>query len=184
MPLFPRSLAACLLAVAIGAPATGLAEGPTASTRVAGPAAQSGKKRPARLRQFRLPIGTRLPVHLRTPVGSATSLVDDQVDAKLAEVVTQDGLELIPAGSLVHGKVVEVVPASPKGEPARITLVFAVVQHALTQSRAAIRTRTVTLEAPVGDPKKPADVALGAGYPMVLTLSEPLLVYLPPAAAR
>jgi hypothetical protein len=91
---------------------------------------------------------------------------------------------MIPAGSLVHGKVVEVVQASPKGERARLTLVFAVVQHALTRSRAAIRTRAVTLEAPVGDPKKPADVALGPGDPLVLTLSEPLLVFLPPAAAR
>ena len=185
MPLRPRSLSGWL-AVALFAIGThvSLQARPAPGPRVATPAAQGTKKRPARLRQYRLPIGTLLPVQLRTPVGSGMSAVDDQVDAKLSEDITQDGLEMIPAGSLVHGKVVDVVPASPKGERARITLAFAVVQHAVTHSRAAIRTRSVTLEAPLGDPKAPIDVSLGPGHPLVLTLSEPLTVFLPPAPAR
>ena len=94
-----------------------------------------------------------LQARLRTTVGSASSRVDDQVDATLLEPVNGSGLELIPAGSAIHGKVVEAVPASPRDLRGRVAVAFFVVQHAATGSRAAIVTRAIVFDAPDAPPK-------------------------------
>lgn len=159
---------------------------------LARPARDQVKKPGPRLSGYRLPAGTVLSVQLQTPISSASASVDDQVDATLSEPVTQNGLEMIPAGSLVHGSIVEVVAASKQDLRGRITMAFAVVQHALTKSRAAIKTRRVTIEAQLpqraADSRRrsreqPVDLILAAGRPLELTLAEPLLVYLPAAGA-
>jgi hypothetical protein len=129
-----------------------------------------------------------MKVELRTPISSASSQVDDQVDATLLLPVMQDEVELVPAGSVVHGTIEDVVPAVGKGDRGRVTMTFAVVQHALTRSRAAIRTRSITFEAeePVKGseskrraPRQPNDVELPAGHPLLLTFAEPLIVLIP-----
>jgi hypothetical protein len=62
---------------------------------------------------------------------------------------------------------------------------FTVVQHAETQSRAAIRTRTLTFQAePPAETagrrrkRQPIDVVLPAGHPLLLTMGEALFVYI------
>lgn len=156
-----------------------------ATTAAAGPA----QKRQARLREYKVPIGSLLPAKLRMPIGSVSSQPNDQVDAVLVEPVVQDGVELIPAGSVVHGRVVEAVPAVKPDERGRISLAFAVVQHRDTKSRAAIETRAITIEAeppavPTAKKRKrqdPVNVELVAGYRVDLILSAPLRVFIPAA---
>jgi hypothetical protein len=156
-----------------------------ATAATAGPA----QKRRARLREYKVPIGSLLPVQLRMPIGSVSSRPDDQVDAVLVDPIIQNGVELIPAGSIVHGRVVEAVPAVNPDERGLVSIAFAVVQHRDTKSRAAIKTRTITIEAepPPPPPSKkrkrqdPVNVELDAGYPLELTLSAPLLVFIPAA---
>ena len=146
---------------------------------------------PSSLNAYRVPAGTVLQARLRTTIGSASSRVDDQVDATLLEPVNGSGLELIPAGSAIHGKVVEAVPASPRDLRGRVAVAFFVVQHAATGSRAAIATRAIVFDAP--DPgtaedepgkgrrskKRPVDVATPPAQPVAITLAEPLTVYIP-----
>jgi hypothetical protein len=163
-----------------------------ASDVMAHPIADQVKKRGARLREYRVPIGSVLSVQLRTPISSASSRTNDQVDATLSEAVTQDGVELIPSGSLVHGTLLEVVPGVRKSVSGQVTMAFAVVQHAVTHSRAAIRTYSLTIEAQrpegVSDSRRrssgePIDVVLPAGHPLLLTLADPLVVFIPTAAS-
>lgn len=174
---------------------------PEAASRSTVAAASAVPARPAvldataqrpRSRMYQVPAGTLLPVRLRTPVSSASARVDDQVDATLSEAVTQDGVELIPAGSLLHGAIAEVVPASRKHVRGRVTLAFAAVQHAGTQSRAAIRTFSITVEAAaptlVPEGGKPArrqllDLDLRPGHPLIVTLKDPLQVSIPTTTA-
>jgi hypothetical protein len=148
--------------------------------------------RPRDLRrgEYRVPIGAALSARLRTPIDSRTIRANDQIDATLTDAVSQDGVELIPVGSILHGTIVDARPASREMPLGRVEMIFTVVQHAETRSRAAIRTRTLTIDAdpPAAGPTgrrpskpQPIDVVLNAGHPLTLTLSEPLLVYVAPA---
>ena len=136
----------------------------------------------------RVPAGAILQARLRTTVGSASNQVDDQVDAILLEPVTAGEIELIPAGSAIHGKVVDVTPASAHNLRGRLSIAFFVVQHAATGSRAAIVTRPILFEASAPDeavvkgrrPKKyPVDVQTSPSQPVTVTLAQPLIVYIP-----
>ena len=169
--------------------------GPTvvsASERPAPDAGRPAQAPSARGQHYQLPIGTILSARLRTTVSSISSSVDDQVDASLTEAVTRDGVELIPAGSLLHGRVTDVVTASRKVLRGRVSIEFAVVQHDATSSRAAIRTRPIALEPPPDDPAaaprsgkpQPVDVTVASGHPLQLVLAEPLLVLIPATDAR
>jgi hypothetical protein len=147
-----------------------------------------GSQKSAGVVDHRVPAGTVLQAKLRATVGSASNQVDDQIDATLLEPVTADGIELIPAGSALHGKVVNVNPASPRDMRGRISIAFYVVQHAVTGSRAAIATRSILFEASEPEetavkgrrPKKyPVDVQTSPAQPVTVTLAEPLIVYIP-----
>jgi hypothetical protein len=133
----------------------------------------------ARSTDYQLPAGSVIAVRLRTTVGSATSAVGDQVDATLAEAVTQDGVELIPAGSQMHGSVVDALPASERELRGRVAVAFFVIEHVRTGSRASIKTRRIALDAPQPLRKQTADVQLLAGQVLNLVLIEPLLVRIP-----
>ena len=133
-------------------------------------------------------IGSVLMARLRSEIHSRTIQVNDQVDAELTEPVRQDGVELIPGGSLLHGAVVRAEAATKETPRGRVEIVFTVVQHAESGSRAAIRTRKLAFEAEApAEPargrrapkRQPIDVVLPAGHPLVLTLAEPLVVYIP-----
>src|SRR5688572_23981115 len=91
-----------------------------------------------RLDKHQVPAGTAFLLTLRTPLDSATANVDDQVEATLWSPVIQDGLELIPEGALVIGKVTKVTGASRKEPVGSLTFVFSVVQHPETQSIAMV----------------------------------------------
>jgi hypothetical protein len=59
----------------------------------------------ARFREVVVPAETPLKVRLSTSIGSATSSVEDPVQAELAEAVTINGMTALPAGSPVRGHV-------------------------------------------------------------------------------
>jgi len=128
---------------------------------------------------YQLPAGAVLAVKLRTTVRSAASDTGDQVDAVLTEPVTRDGVELIPAGSTLHGTVIDVLRASPIELRGRISVAFFVVEHAVTGSRATIKTRAIAIDAPAPVDKRPVDVELTAGQPLNVILSDPLLIHIP-----
>jgi hypothetical protein len=150
-----------------------------------------GSQTPARLDAYRVPAGTVLQARLRTTIGSASSRVDDQVDAMLLEPVNGSGVELIPAGSEIHGKVVDVVPASPRELRGKVAVAFYVVRHGVTGSRAAIVTRAIVFEATgeakaddeIGkgrrSKKRPMDIETPVAQSLAITLAEPLTVYIP-----
>jgi hypothetical protein len=122
-------------------------------------AAQQGRPSPARsaapaLARFQVAAGTALLLTLRTPLDSSTAAVDDQVEGVLWSPVIQDGLELIPEGSIAFGRVKEVARASEKMPEGSITLTFSVVEHAATRSRATIKTRDVIIAAPRPEPQR------------------------------
>jgi len=143
----------------------------------------------ARADQYRVPAGTVVSLRLRTPIDSGTSRENDQVDAVLSDAVTQDGVELIPAGSLLHGTILTVEPATKKAPLGQVSFAFAVVQHGETGSRAPFRTQTVSIAAEPPAPattkrapkRQPVDVVLPAGYPLDVALREPLIVAIPKA---
>ena len=151
-------------------------------------AASDGGGAGLRMARYQVAAGTALLVKLRTPLDSATAAVDDQVDAELWSPVIQDGIELIPVGSVAIGKVLSVVRASNRAPLGTITLAFTVIEHAGTGDRAMLATRNVVVEAPRQargergrDRKKlkVLNVTMAAGTPLVAMTAEPLLVRIP-----
>jgi hypothetical protein len=59
----------------------------------------------AKWREYTVPEGTKLSLKLATAVSSATSKVEDAVEATLAEAVSIEGADVLPAGSVVKGLV-------------------------------------------------------------------------------
>ena len=59
-----------------------------------------------------LPAGTVLPVRFETTVSSATSRPEDRVIAVLREDVRLGNRVVLPAGSELHGAVLNAVPSS------------------------------------------------------------------------
>jgi hypothetical protein len=150
--------------------------------------AQAKARAAARAGQYQVPAGTVVSLRLRTPIDSSSSQVNDQIDAVLTESITQEGVELVPNGSLVHGTILEVEPASRETPLGRISFAFAIVQHVGSGSRAPFRTRPITIEAerPASPASKrgksknqPIDVSWSAGHLVSATLAEPLLVAIP-----
>jgi hypothetical protein len=128
---------------------------------------------------YQVPAGTALPIGLRTALDSASASVDDPVRGTLLDPVSQEGVELIPKGSTVHGKVTEVVAASKQNRTGRIVVAFHVIEHLETHSLATIETRSVPFDATPGPKEKFRDVRVPADERVVLTLASPLKVHIP-----
>ena len=143
-----------------------------------------------KMERFQVPAGSALLMKLRTPVDSATSFVNDQVEAVLWSPVIQDGIELIPVESVVIGQIINVVRATEKTPLGAVTFRFKLVEHAETRSRASLPTRDVVIEAPKPPPPpvekgrkkskpQPVDAVLPVGTPLVAVTTEPLIVRIP-----
>lgn len=59
----------------------------------------------AKFREYTVPSGTVLAVRMETELGSNTSQVGDPVTAVLTTTETVDGVDVLPAGSVLHGVV-------------------------------------------------------------------------------
>jgi hypothetical protein len=153
-----------------------------ASRRTETPQKQVARPGPAKSRRFddyQVPAGTPLVVRLRTTLDSASGQVDDAVRATLLSAVTQDGFELIPKGSTLHGKVIDVQSASKQKPVGRMVLAFNVIEHVETHSLATIQTRAMPFDATLGPKDKFRDVRVESGEQLTLTLAAPLKVRLP-----
>jgi len=175
------SVAAFLI---LGAATPGQATSSEQEARTASSSTASG----ARLARYQVAAGTALLLKLRTPLDSATASVNDQVDAELWSPVIQDGVELIPVGSVAMGKVVSVVRASEREPIGTLTFIFTIIEHAGTGDRAMLTTRIVVIEAPREprstkgrgkDRLKVAQVVMRIGTPLVAMTAEPLVVRIP-----
>ena len=170
---------ALALAVVIGLSSPAVAGGKQAEQ------AAGAKKGSPKHQAYQVPAGSALLLKLRTPLDSAAAAVDDQVDAVLWSPVIQDGIELIPEGSIVLGKVVEVAPATKRKPEGRIAFTFSIVEHSETGSRAMLTTRKVVFEAqpPQVEGRKPSkdllDAVVPAGTAFVAMTTEPLIVRIP-----
>jgi hypothetical protein len=132
---------------------------------------------------YQVPAGTVLPGLLRATLDSSRVRVEDRVSALLRTSISQNRLELIPAASTIHGKVLDVIPASRWQPRGRIVVGFSFVEHGATRNRIAIAARPVIFE-PVdvvgaGIPRRSIDVRVNAGEVLYITLAEPLVVRLP-----
>ena len=78
----------------------------------------------ARFREYQVPSSTRVSIRLDEAVGSATSKAGDAVTATLAEAVKVDGVEVLPAGSLVRAQVSEAEASGKVKGRARLALSF------------------------------------------------------------
>lgn len=153
-----------------------------ASKKGAGKSAQPRQaKARAAYDDYKIAAGTSLAIRLRTNLDSASGQVDDPVRATLTDAVMQEGIALIPAGSSVHGKITDVVPASRNNPLGHVVLEFHVVEHLETHSLATIATRPVVFDAtPVRDVKL-RDIQVAAGETIRVTLARPLIVHIPRA---
>ncbi len=73
-----------------------------------------------------LPVGTMLPVELRTAIKMGNSKPGDHVSARLAQYVILDGMRL-PRGTEVSGRIVQ-AEAGSKSSPSRVALAFDTVR--------------------------------------------------------
>jgi len=65
----------------------------------------------AKFREFTIPEGTVLAGRLESAIGSDTSERNDPVEVTLTDAVILDGLEVLPAGSIVSGVVTSAQPS-------------------------------------------------------------------------
>jgi hypothetical protein len=107
---------------------------------------------------------------------SASGQIGDPVRAMLLSPVMQDGAELIPKGSMLHGKVTDVQPASKENRAGRLAIEFNVIEHAETRSLATVQTRSVLYEATLAPKEKFRDVRVDSGEQLTLILATPLKV--------
>jgi hypothetical protein len=148
--------------------------------------AKDSRKPAARLDRYQVPAGTALLLKLKTPLDSSKVSVDDQVEATLWSPVVQDGVELIPVGSVAIGKVLEVKRATERVPAGSVAFAFSIVEHAETGSRAMLTTRKVLVEAPPQDEpsrgkqkSKPTQATMSEGAAFVAMTAEPLVVRIP-----
>ena len=153
-------------------------DAPAASPQKPSPRLMAGKAR-GLSDDYQVPAGTPLAIQLRTSLDSGSGQIDDVVRGTLLEAVSQDGVELIPQGSTLHGKLTDVQPASRQNRTGRVVFAFQVIEHVQTRSLATIETRAVTFDATLGPKEKFRDVRVPADERMTLTLASPLKVHIP-----
>ena len=101
---------------------------------------------------FTLPAGTTLRLALGTPLSSETAVTGDVLSAETTAPVRIEGLEAVPAGSRVTGRVSHAASAAQAAGRGEMTLEF----DALVLSdggRASIRARPLGLRAPASRKK-------------------------------
>jgi hypothetical protein len=78
----------------------------------------------AKFREYTVPAGTPLKLTIDGGVSSETAKVEDAVEAKLADPVTIDGTQVLPAGSVVRGNVASVEDSGKVKGRASLGLLF------------------------------------------------------------
>ena len=113
-------------------------------------------------REVTLPTGTALPLVLQTTVASDRNAVEDPVNARVSRAVRIEGMEVIPAGSIVSGNVVEAVRAAKVKGLARIAVRFSSLRVRGADETHAIATDTIRRQAAPTKKKDAAKIGGGA----------------------
>lgn len=115
----------------------------------------------AKFREYTIPAGTTLAVRLESAVSSESSQVEDAISATLIDALLIDGIEVLPAGSVVTGAVTGVQPAGKVKDRASLALRFSAITVAGPNGRYPIAAR-LALVAPTTRKKDVATVAIPA----------------------
>ena len=132
------------------------------------PAPPSASASLPEFREVTVPAGTVLPVELRTAVGSETSKVEDPVRGTLRRAITINGVEAVPAGSVLAGTVTEAVRSARVKGRARVAFRFSSLDTPGDAERLKIRTATVVREAEGTKKKDAATIGGGAAAGAVI----------------
>jgi hypothetical protein len=119
-------------------------------------------------REVTLPTGTALAVTLATAVASDTSNVEDPVRATLRTPVSVGGVEAIPAGTAVLGRVTSVTRSAKVKGRASIAVRFNTIDLPGDSGREAISTGAVSRVAPATKKKDATKIGIGAGAGAVI----------------
>ena len=137
------------------------------SARVAPPAAAAVPRTEVPVyREFTLPVGTTLPLELKSTIASDASEVEDTVRATLRNAVTVDGLEVLPAGTEVAGHVTEAERAGRVKGRARLAFQFTSFRY--DGERMSLRTDPIVQEAEATKGEDATKIGIGAGAGAVI----------------
>jgi len=114
-------------------------------------------------REVRLPAGTVLPAELTSTVASDTSNVEDAVRGKLRRAVLAEGVQALPAGTVLLGNVTAAVRSAKVKGRASIAFRFNQIDLPGDGGRMAISTATVSRVAPATKKKDATKIGVGAG---------------------
>ena len=117
-------------------------------------------------RELTVPAGTTLSVELTSALASDTSAVEDAVRGTLRRAVAVDGTEVLPAGTLIGGSVIEALPSGRVKGRARLAIRFTSVT--LEEEELRIATDAIAREAQATKGKDAAKVGIGAGAGAVI----------------
>jgi len=121
----------------------------------------------AKFREYTIPAGTTLAVRLESAVSSESSQVEDAISATLIDALLVDGIEVLPAGSVVTGAVTAVQPAGKVKDRASLALLFSAITVAGPDGRYPIAARVAAI-APSTRKKDIATVAIPAAGGAIL----------------
>lgn len=163
----PASKAGTNLAPRVPSPGSAAARPRTGSARVEAVAGTPART-PAvpAYREFTLPVGTNLPLELKSAIASDVSEVEDTVRATLRNAVTIDGQEVLPAGTEFAGHVTEAERAGRVKGRARLAFRLTSLRH--DHERMSLRTDTVVHEAEATKGEDATKVGIGAGAGAVI----------------
>ncbi len=114
-----------------------------------------------------LPEGTPLRLTLETPLSSATAVAGEGLSALTTSPVRIEGVEAVPRGSRVEGRVTEATSAARAGGRGQMTLVIESLD--LDGVRIELRTRPLSLRAP---PPRRRELARKRDNSLIAGLSE------------
>ena len=140
----------------------------TEADRVEPPAAvataRSGKV--PEYHEFTLPVGTTLPLELKSTIASDVSEVEDTVRATVRTPVTIDGQEVLPIGTELAGHVTEAERAGRVKGRARLAFQFTSLRY--DGERKSLRTDPVVQEAEATKGEDATKIGIGAGAGAVI----------------
>jgi hypothetical protein len=113
-------------------------------------------------REVTVPSGTTLQVALQTTVSSDTSQVEDPVRGTLSRAISIDGVEALPAGTVVTGHVTEAERSGRVKGRARIAFRFNRIDAPGDGDRMPIRTEEIAREAAATKKQDAAKIGGGA----------------------
>jgi hypothetical protein len=152
-------VSACSRADAI-APAAG--EVPAREAATASPAPAKPAARTVEYREVTLPVGTVLPVELRTAVGSDTSEVEDAVAGRLRRGVSVEGVDMLPAGTMLYGSVTSAKRAGRVKGRASVAYRFTQLDAPGPGGRVPLKTATLSHEAEATKGEDATKIGVGA----------------------